>query len=419
MKLRRALLAVAGGAAAALIAASPALAAGTWQVDSSPNPAGSTFSQLNASFAASHTQAWAVGQTRVAASGDGFETLIEEWNGSTWSVVPGAPASVSASSLNGVSGSGPSDIWAVGQNSSAGFIEHWNGQSWSHVASPASEPPDGQLNAVSADSPTDAWAGGSAVNAQSVVTPLIEHWNGTQWSVSPDAIFVNNGRILSIAAISPADVWALASAGKNPAVIEHWNGSTWSIVSLPVSGTLHSLSAVSANDVWAVGSDGLILNWNGTQWSQVANPAGQGAALEAVDALSANDVWAINSLGTVTEQWNGTQWTAVPTASPLPAGFRVADGSGSGGGLSGLTGGPLFAVGDNGDNQTAILQQAPAVTRGVRPGRPAGADAALDQGPRRPLSSAEHDGPLVRVCGTGSADRSTLTSRTARQRAGM
>src|SRR6202050_4691840 len=103
--MRRALLTVAGGVAAALIAASPALAAGTWQVDSSPNPAGSTFSQLNSSFAASHTQAWAVGQTRVAASGDGFEAFIEEWNGSTWSVVPGAPASVSAFPLHGGSGS--------------------------------------------------------------------------------------------------------------------------------------------------------------------------------------------------------------------------------------------------------------------------------------------------------------------------
>jgi hypothetical protein len=362
VKIRRALLAVAGGAAAALIAASPALAAGTWQVDSSPNPAGSTFSQLNATFAASHTQAWAVGQTRVAASGDGFETLIEEWNGTTWSVVPGAPASASASSLNGVSGSGPSDIWAVGQDASTSFIEHWNGQSWSHVASPVGEPPDGQLNAVSADSPADAWAGGSA-NVNGVVAPLIEHWNGTQWTVSPGAIdatgTASSGRILSVAAISPADVWALAAVGKgNPAVIEHWNGSTWSIVSLPVSGSLHGLSAVSANDVWAVGNGGLILNWNGTQWSQVANPAGQGASLTAVDALSASDAWAINLLGSVTEQWNGTQWTAVPAASALPAGFRTAGGfSWSGGSLSGLTDGPLFAVGSNAENETTILQQ--------------------------------------------------------------
>ena len=168
----------------------------------------------------------------------------------------------------------------------------------------------------------------------------------------------SSGQILSIAAISPADVWALAAVGKgNPVVIEHWNGSQWSIVSLPVSGVLHGLSAVSANDVRAVGNGGLILNWNGTQWSQVANPGGQGASLAAVDALSASDAWAISTNSSVTEQWNGTQRTAVPPASALPAGFRTAGGFiWSGGSLSGLTGGPLFAVG-NTDNATTILQQ--------------------------------------------------------------
>jgi hypothetical protein len=180
--------------------------------------------------------------------------------------------------------------------------------------------------------------------------------------VSPGAIDTTGtasiGQILSIAVISPADVWALAAVGKgNPVVIEHWNGSQWNIVSLPVSGVLHGLSAVSANDVWAVGNSGLTLNWNGTQWSQVASPAGQGGSLPAVDALSVNDAWAISTNGSVTEQWNGTQWTAVPPASALPADFRTAGGFiWSDGSLSGLTGGPLFAVG-NTDNETTILQQ--------------------------------------------------------------
>ena len=83
MKIRRALLAVAGGAAAALIAPSPALAAGTWQVDSSPNPAGRTFSQLNGVFAASHTEAWAVGQTRSYFFAEA-QTVILHWNGTAW-----------------------------------------------------------------------------------------------------------------------------------------------------------------------------------------------------------------------------------------------------------------------------------------------------------------------------------------------
>ena len=106
----------------------------------------------------------------MAASGDGFETLIEEWNGSTWSVVPGAPASVSASSLDGVSGSGR-NVWAVGHKRRTSFIEHWNGQSWSHVAS-ASEPPDGQLNAVAQRRQPRRRLGGSAMNANDQVAPL-------------------------------------------------------------------------------------------------------------------------------------------------------------------------------------------------------------------------------------------------------
>jgi hypothetical protein len=52
-----------------------------------------------------------VGQAQVT---DGETALIEEWKGSSWSIVPGAPASATASSLHGVSGTGPSDVWAVG-----------------------------------------------------------------------------------------------------------------------------------------------------------------------------------------------------------------------------------------------------------------------------------------------------------------
>jgi hypothetical protein len=189
----------------------------------------------------------------------------------------------------------------------------------------------------------------------STIIPLIEHWNGTQWSVVPDAA-PSNTRITSIAAISPSDVWALGVQrigwrGRSN-VMEHWNGTQWSLVTLPVSGILTSISAVSASDVWAVGG-GLIEHWNGTQWSQVANPSGSASGLFVVHALSANDVWAISLDGTATEQWNGTQWNSVPPAASIPAGFGALS-------LSGVPGGPLFAVGGNsggGNNQAAILEQ--------------------------------------------------------------
>jgi hypothetical protein len=259
--------------------------------------------------------------------------------------VPGADVgpATSTTPLYGVSGSGPDDVWAVGQdsNTNTSLIEHWDGTSWSLVASPANEPANGQLNSVSADSPTDAWAGGYAF--PSTITSLIEHWNGTAWTVVPDAA-PGNTRIIAIAAISPSDVWALGAVGtgrRRSNVMENWNGSQWSVVTLPVSGILNSISAVSASDVWAVGNDGLIEQWDGTQWSQVANPDGGGADLVAVNALSADDVWTISANGAVTEQWNGTQWSSVPPAASIPAGFAVGGGFIWGGeSLSGVAGGP-------------------------------------------------------------------------------
>lgn len=353
MTKRRAGVILAGGVIAVVVTAAPALAAGTWQVDSSPNPAGTTGAQLNAVYTASGTEAWAVGQAQVTG---GETALIEEWNGASWSIAAGAPASATASSLNGVSGTGPADVWAVGAGSDGSFIEHWNGQAWSQVASPANESATAQLFAVSADSPTDAWAGGSSLSG-----PLLEHWNGTQWSIVPGAIGGTPGRIVAVAAISPTDVWAAADVGRRPgAQIENWNGSQWNTVSLPSGLLLHGLSAVSADDVWAVGNNGEILNWNGTQWSQVADPSGGTKDLAAVDALSANDAWIISYDGTLTEQWNGTAWTAVPTANGLPSGYAEAGGFIWGGGsLSGVTGGPLFAVGgtDEGGSQTVVLEQ--------------------------------------------------------------
>jgi hypothetical protein len=68
-------------------------------------------------------------------------------------------------------------------------------------------------------------------------------------------------------------------------LIEHWNGTVWSIVPSPAPGSGSDLTGVTtsnaANDVWAVGTDEpagatqaqtLTLNWNGTAWVTVASP---------------------------------------------------------------------------------------------------------------------------------------------------
>jgi hypothetical protein len=330
-----------------------------------------------ATFVASNDEAWAVGDAR-AADAENYEPLAEEWMGTSWKIVRTAKLASEEGFLKGVSGTGPEDVWAVGEGrSSSGTVpvaEHWNGSDWSDVAIAGAE---GSLHAVSADSASDAWAVGETVaNSDGTITrePLIEHWNGSEWGTVASAAGSGN-ELVAVDALSPSDVWALGVArpsrgysGDRTGVIEHWNGSGWSIaLQLPTGTVLSSIDGVSADDVWAVGAsvdDQLIEHWNGSEWSALESPpalAGDHEDLSGVSALSANDVWAVGTgnrpvsedgiedasteLFELTEQWNGSSWTVVPSES----------GSGATS-VSGIAGGPLFAAGES-ENLSLILQQ--------------------------------------------------------------
>ena len=70
-------------------------------------------------------------------------------------------------------------------------------------------------------------------------------------------------------------LWGITTTALHQTLVEHWNGSAWSVVPSPNVGgsydnALYGVAAVSANDVWAVGHDGdpitgqtLVEHWNG------------------------------------------------------------------------------------------------------------------------------------------------------------
>ena len=65
------------------------------------------------------------------------------------------------------------NVWAVGFTSSGALVEHWDGTSWSIVSSPAFSDVS-VINDVSADSSTDVWAiGGLSGGGETSL-----HWNG-------------------------------------------------------------------------------------------------------------------------------------------------------------------------------------------------------------------------------------------------
>ena len=312
-----------------------------------PQSGSQAYKTLYGVAAVSANDIWGVGSSSLGNTSP-TQTLIEHWNGTSWSIVKSPSPGTASNSLNGVAAVSTSNVWAVGTfansfSSSQTLIEHWNGTKWSVVKSPnPSGSTNNTLNGIAMVSTSDIWAVGYSANSNTgIESTLIEHWNGTRWSIvkSPNPSGSMYNAFGGIAAVSTSDIWAVGTTITNASsstLIEHWNGTQWSIASSPNPGSnynkLNEVAAVSANDIWAVGEfvngntgpKTLIEHWNGTQWSVVQSPAPgvRGSSLSGVAAVSANDVWAsggsyTNSASpTLIEHWNGTQWSVVKSPNP-------------------------------------------------------------------------------------------------------
>ncbi|MGD0193492.1 MAG: hypothetical protein ABSC35_01365 [Candidatus Dormibacteria bacterium] len=372
----------------------------TWSTDAIPLPPGSqsggesgaadllvaNFFTIQSLSAVSTSDIWAAGQSVVGATQTG-QALVEHWNGAAWSIVPVQHAGDSdmdwdrSEDLTSVDAISSNDAWAVGfypANRPAGdvpstvnvltLVEHWNGTAWSIVPAPDATKSD-NLNSVSGDSSNDVWAvggatyglaygAGSGAGTMSYDAPLVEHWNGSTWTIVPAptiGLDPHNPAALakvaaglasgadenpasadftSVHAISPDDVWAVGIRSfTNPdqetytgdqTFTEHWDGTKWSVVAAPdvtvpetSSSAEDDLQAVTGSDgdVWAVGRaqpiGTLVLHWNGTAWSILPSPqTGENGVLETVADLAPNNVWAA---GDEIDHWNGQTWSQIPT----------------------------------------------------------------------------------------------------------
>src|SRR5215469_5521120 len=82
-------------------------------------------------------------------------------------------------------------------------------------AIPAPNPSgDDQVNAIAATSETSAWIVGSYYTSSNDVQTLIEHWNGSQWSIVKSPT-LSSSSLHGVAASSANDVWAVGYASGN------------------------------------------------------------------------------------------------------------------------------------------------------------------------------------------------------------
>jgi hypothetical protein len=182
------------------------------------------------------------------------------------------------------------------------------------------------LTASSALSADDIWAVGYSL-AGNRATTMIQHWNGSEWSIVPAPNpFPEDNYLEAVVAVAANNVWAVGRGGpskETQTFALHWDGGSWSRAPLPgIVGGLYGVAALSANDIWAVGYRGdvnrpqsLIMHFDGQQWRQVSSPETDVEILFAVSAYAANNVWVVgtsaNGLGiqTLVKRWDGKEWS--------------------------------------------------------------------------------------------------------------
>src|SRR5262249_4580373 len=121
------------------------------------------------------------------------------------------------------------------------------------------------------------WAVGSSGGMGSR-QPMILRRTGTTWKrVATPA--VGNGALVSVAAASATNAWAVGGLSGGPRLALHWNGRAWKRVTVPSpagGGILSGVAVTSRTNAWAVGYTGagktVILHWGGRRWRQVATP---------------------------------------------------------------------------------------------------------------------------------------------------
>ena len=308
-------------------------AASCWGVIPSPNT-GPTGNDLKKLAVVNANDIWAVGNDLDAT--DHAQALTMHWNGSAWSIIPN-PYSGYQSSLSDVSARAANDVWAVGTSPTAGqvpLVLHWDGSAWSRTyAATSVDWSTSGFNGVVALAANDVWAVGSYYQPGNPGDQtLIEHWNGTAWSIVPSANASPARNVLNeIIKLTANDMWAVGSyfySGVDHTLIEHWDGTAWTVVASPNPGFmynfLYDIAAVSANDIWAVGFyqplggpiQPLTLHWDGTAWTQIPSPStGQTSYLFGVASRTGTDTWAVGygaDTGTLfILHWDGTTWSRV------------------------------------------------------------------------------------------------------------
>jgi hypothetical protein len=306
-----------------------------WSRVPTPRVVGARNSFLSGVDAIGPNNVWAVGSFEPWSGGS--RTLIEHWNGTSWSRVPSPNPGTDSNGtlLTGVTAVSADEIWAVGyadppgSDSAHPVTIRWDGDRWTVVNSPSPRGVDRGFFGVSASAATNGWAVGLTVPGHAQGKAFASHWNGHAWhqAAVPQPGAARN-ELASVSIVAPGDVWAVGEFANGfrawfPLVVHRVEGH-WTRVRIPGLGVgtrLWSVSGDGPDDVWAVGTSGgpasrsLLVHWDGQAWSTFAGPDADDVGLYGVTTHGTTATWAVGfrsyqgHLRPFEERWNGHVWT--------------------------------------------------------------------------------------------------------------
>jgi hypothetical protein len=241
-----------------------------WKIMKTANKSG-VRNKLTSIACVSATNCWAVGRYDAELLG----TLIEHWNGTAWTIVPSPSRKPTPNfelsgenDLQGIACVGAKFCLAVGSDTGNGFtfqetlVEKWNGTTWSLVKS-ANGGKYSNLASIACTATTSCWAVGDWVNSASA-TPhhtLIEHWNGSAWKHvgSPNVASGTQNELLSVACHSAKQCVAVGGAAGLPTngapstgklFAETLSGGTWHLATpaIPATAVVSVLNGVACSN---------------------------------------------------------------------------------------------------------------------------------------------------------------------------
>ena len=189
--------------------------------------------------------------------------LAEAWDGTDWSIqTPATLRPDIRASLTSVSCVGEDFCMAVGAAQRTAtyqtFVELWNGTEWTVIPSPNAGSGNNLLAHVDCATTTFCVAVGYAGGAREN-EGLVLMWDGSVWTqVTTPALSVEGSLFAGVSCPSAVDcrMVGYTYTGENAPVVEHWDGSAWSVETIPNPGSnpgLLSIDCVDSSNCMAVG----------------------------------------------------------------------------------------------------------------------------------------------------------------------